>query len=143
MNLPPAAEGHAIVLFDGVCHFCCTSVQFIIARDPAGFFKFASQQSDLGRGLLTAVNLTTAVETIVLIQDGVASTRSDAALKIASRLAQPWPLCRIFQLLPRFLRDAIYNFVARNRHRWFGRRETCWMPGPEIRKRFLDLTNPT
>jgi len=139
MNSEPAAEDRrAIILFDGVCNFCCASVQFIIARDPRGFFSFASQQSSAGKAMLAAAGLPDAMDTFVLIEQGVAYTRSAAALKVASRLTFPWPLCSVGWLVPGFLRDAVYRIIARNRYRWFGQKETCWVPTPEIRKRFIE-----
>ena len=138
MATVPAAEAHrAIILFDGVCNFCCASVQFIIARDPQGYFKFASQQSEVGRELLAFANLPATMDTFVLIEDKAIYTRSAAALQVASRLTQPWPLCAVFWLVPVWLRDAAYRLLARNRYRWFGQKEVCWVPTPEIRARFL------
>jgi len=137
MSFPPDAEGHAIILFDGVCNFCCSSVQFIIQRDPRGHFKFASQQSDVGKALLTFANLPLTMDTFVVIESKAIYTRSAAALKVAAKLTQPWPLCAIFWLVPSFLRDAAYRLIARNRYRWFGQKEQCWVPTPEIRGRFL------
>jgi predicted DCC family thiol-disulfide oxidoreductase YuxK len=130
-------KDHAIILFDGVCNFCCASVQFIIARDPQGYFQFASQQSDLGQAMLAAAHLPATLETFVLVEGSTVSTRSTAALKVTSRLTQPWPLCAVFWLVPRFLRDVVYRWIAKNRYRWFGQKETCWLPTPEIRARFL------
>jgi predicted DCC family thiol-disulfide oxidoreductase YuxK len=132
-----ADEDHALILFDGVCNFCCASVQFIIARDPRGCFQFASQQSALGRQMLTEAGLPLTMDTFVLIERGIAHARSTAALKVASRLTFPWPLCAVFWLVPRFIRDALYQIIARNRYRWFGQKESCWVPAPEIRARFL------
>ncbi len=132
-----ADDHHAIILFDGVCNFCCASVQFIIARDPQGYFKFASQQSDLGKTLLAEANLPAAMETFVLIEGQAVYTRSSAALKVAAKLTSPWPLGAVFWLVPRFLRDAVYRLIAKNRYRWFGQKESCWLPTPEIRARFL------
>lgn len=139
MNTEPAAEDRrAIILFDGVCNFCCASVQFIIARDPQGHFKFASQQSSQGKALLAAAGLPDSMDTFVLVENGVAFTRSTAALKVAARLTFPWPLCSVGWLLPAFLRDAAYRIIARNRYRWFGQKESCWVPTPEIRARFVE-----
>lgn len=137
MSFPPDAEGHAIILFDGVCNFCCSSVQFIIARDPGGHFLFASQQSETGRNLLAFANLPPTMDTFVAIEGKAIYTRSAAALKVASKLTQPWPLCAVFWLVPGFIRDAAYRLIARNRYRWFGQKEACWVPTPEIRARFL------
>ncbi len=135
-----AADGrqHAIILFDGVCNFCCASVQFIIARDRAGWFRFASQQSDIGQSLLLSAGLPAGVaDTFVVIEDNSVFTRSAAALKVAARLPWPWPVCGVFWMLPRLIRDAVYRVVARNRYRWFGQTETCWVPTPEIASRFI------
>ena len=139
MNTKPAAEArHAIILFDGVCNLCCASVQFIIAHDPKGYFTFASQQSSLGKALLSAAGLPATMDTFVLIENGVFFTRSAAALKVARRLTLPWPLFSFGWLVPRLLRDAAYGVVSRNRYHWFGQKETCWVPTPEIRKRFIE-----
>jgi predicted DCC family thiol-disulfide oxidoreductase YuxK len=130
-------EAHALILFDGVCNFCCASVQFIIARDPAGYFQFASQQSALGQQKLVEAGLPLSMDTFVLIENGIARTRSAAALNVAARLTFPWPLCVVFRLVPAFIRDAAYEVIARNRYRWFGQKESCWVPTPEIRVRFV------
>ena len=128
----------SIVLYDGVCHFCTASVQFIIKRDPTARFRFASQQSPTGRALLAKAGLPQSMDTFVLIESDQAYTRSTAALKVASQLSGAWWLFGIFWLMPRSIRDAAYGVVARNRYRWFGKRETCWVPTPEIRARFID-----
>ncbi|MEN9937451.1 MAG: hypothetical protein RLZZ387_4030 [Chloroflexota bacterium] len=130
----------AIILFDGVCNLCQWSVRFIIARDPREVFRFASLQSHAGRELLAAHGLPTptAPESVVLVQSGKAYVESEAALRIARRLRPPWSLLYALIVAPRPLRDAIYRFVARNRYRWFGRQEACWLPTPELRGRFLE-----
>ena len=136
--VPAADEQHAVILFDGVCNFCCWSVQFIIARDPKGHFRFASQQSDIGQSMLARAGLPAGTaDTFVLVENKAIFTRSAAALKVAARLRWPWPLCGIFWLLPQSIRDWAYRLVARNRYRWFGQKDTCWVPGPEIAGRFL------
>ena len=132
------APAHPIVLFDGVCHFCTASVQFIIKRDPSGQFQFASQQSNAGRALLAKAGLPETMDTFVLVESDHTYTRSTAALKVAAKLSGAWWLCGIFWIVPRFVRDACYSVVARNRYRWFGKHESCWVPTPEIRARFLD-----
>lgn len=140
MNTAPAADAHhGIILFDGVCNFCCWSVQFIIERDPKAYFRFASQQSARGQSLLAFAGLPPGTaDTFVLIEDKAIFTRSAAALKVAARLRWPWPLCGVFRVLPQGLRDWAYRLLARNRYRWFGQKETCWLPGPDIARRFLD-----
>jgi predicted DCC family thiol-disulfide oxidoreductase YuxK len=129
---------NATVLFDGECNLCNGSVQFILRRDPAGRFRFASLQSDAGRELRHQYGLhTESIDTVVLIAGDKAYTRSDAALGIARRLGGLWPVLYVGMIVPRFIRDRIYNFIARNRYRWFGKRESCYMPTPELRGRFL------
>ena len=134
-----ADEHQAIILFDGVCNFCCWSVQFIIARDPKGCFRFASQQSATGQSLLASAGLPPgAADTFVLVEGKAIFTRSTAALKVASHLRWPWPACGVLWLLPQGIRDWAYRLLARNRYRLFGQKETCWVPSQEITRRFLD-----
>jgi predicted DCC family thiol-disulfide oxidoreductase YuxK len=129
----------ATILFDGVCNLCSGFVQFVINRDPNGYFRFASLQSDVGQALLTQHGLTPAItpETIILLENGHAYAYSSAVLRIFRRLGGGWPLLYAGRVLPRFLRDAAYRFVARHRYQWFGREEACWLPTPALRQRFL------
>jgi predicted DCC family thiol-disulfide oxidoreductase YuxK len=114
-----------VVLFDGFCNLCNGLVRFIAANDPAGRFRFLSLQSPQAAELLAATGGPPADESIVLLDYGRRFERSDAALYLALGLRFPWPLAFAFILLPRSLRDAVYRWIARNRYRWFGRRETC------------------
>jgi predicted DCC family thiol-disulfide oxidoreductase YuxK len=133
-------RGSSIVLFDGVCNLCNGFVNWVIDRDPASRFRFVPLQSEAGRGALEAVGRSgDDLGTIVLIEGGRSFVRSDAALRIAGGLNSPVRIVRsVFGWLPRWLRDAGYRLVAANRYRWFGRRESCRMPTPELRARFLD-----
>ena len=126
-----------MILFDGVCNLCNGFVQFVIARDPARRFRFASLQSEAGRRSLEAAGAGNSAETVVLVEDGRAFTRSTAALRIARCLRFPWPLAFALIVVPRPLRDQVYDWVARNRYRWFGKRDVCMVPTPELRDRFL------
>ncbi len=131
-------EDHPVVLFDGVCNFCAASVQFIIRRDPQGLFRFAAYQSDAGKSLCAQHGVDAgALDTFALIVDGRALFRSDAALATATRLGGLWRLLAVFRLVPRAVRDAVYRLIARNRYRWFGRRESCMVPDADVRHRFL------
>lgn len=131
---------HAILLFDGVCELCDQSVQFILKRDLKGYFQFASLQSETGKTLLKQYGLDHLdLETTVLIENGKAYTYSTASLRVIRQLSGAWPLCYVFILIPSFIRNAIYRWVARNRYRWFGKKDTCRMPTPEERARFLDV----
>lgn len=133
-----AEDLHPVVLFDGVCNLCNGSVQFILKRDPQARFRFASLQSDAGRSLLQEHGLDPeALSSVVVIDGGQAWRESSAALRIARYLPGGWKLLRIFTLVPRPLRDAVYRWIARNRYRWFGKMETCWLPTPELKGRFL------
>ena len=123
------------VLFDGVCNLCNGAVRFILARDPADRFRLASLQSEAARRLLGHEG---PGETIVLLEAGKTYTKSTAALRIARGLRFPWPLLYAFAAVPRPLRDLVYDWVARHRYRWFGKRDACPWPTPEVRGRFLE-----
>jgi predicted DCC family thiol-disulfide oxidoreductase YuxK len=133
----------ATILFDGVCNLCNGFVQFVIRHDAAGQFRFAALQSEAARALLAAHGqlLTPAAQadptSVLLVADGRVYSHSAAVLRIAGRLGGLWQLAAVGWLLPSPWRDALYRFVARHRYRWFGRQESCWLPTPELRGRFL------
>lgn len=128
-----------IILFDGVCNLCSSSVQFIIKRDTKLVFKFASLQSDFGQHQLEKFNLDkNSLYSLILIKDGKAYQRSDAALLIARELRGGWSIFYSFIIVPRIIRDLAYNLVAQNRYRFFGKKDACWLPTPELRSRFID-----
>ncbi|MBA2664380.1 MAG: thiol-disulfide oxidoreductase DCC family protein [Bradymonadaceae bacterium] len=132
------AEPASIILFDGVCNLCNGTVQFIIKRDPSMHFGFASLQSEAGRALVVHHGLDPdELDSVVLIEDGRAYTRSTAALRIVRRLPGAWPLLYVLVLVPRPLRNMIYNLIAKNRYNWFGRQLSCMLPTAENRRRFL------
>jgi predicted DCC family thiol-disulfide oxidoreductase YuxK len=127
-----------VILFDGVCNLCTGSVQFILKRDNEKRFSFASLQSAYGQDILKQFALPTDVfNSFILLQDGKIFTRSTAALKMFSQL-KGWGWVKILWIFPRFVRDAVYNLIAKNRYKWFGKKEECWVPTPELRARFLD-----
>ena len=136
-----AGEAHPIVLFDGVCNLCNASVRFLIDRDPKSRLRFASLDSpaareilrDLGRPLLDG-----APDSIVLVEDGCVYERSTAALRIVRHMSGAFWLLGALWIVPRPIRDAVYRWVAANRYRWFGKSDTCLVPTPELRERFLD-----
>lgn len=130
-----------IVLFDGVCNLCQFSVQFIIDRDRRERYRFVSLQSERGAQLLAAhgqAPIQGDPDSILLLRDGKLYSHSEAALRIARHLDGVWFLLSVGLLVPTFIRDAVYRWVARNRYRWFGREEQCRMPTPALRRRFLD-----
>lgn len=129
----------AIILFDGVCNLCSASVQFIIRRDPRGLFRFAALQSDAARSLLAECGVRGPLpDSLMLIEGGRCYARSAAALRIVRRLRLPWPVLYALVAVPRPIRDWAYDFLARHRYRWFGRREACMAPTPELRDRFIE-----
>ena len=134
-----APPGTALLLFDGVCNFCNGSVQYILERDRREAFCFASLQSPLGQKITAAMGIPPqTMDTFVMLENGRAYTRSTAALRVLRRLGGWRALFYGLILFPRPLRDAVYSLIARNRYRWFGKRDSCMMPTPELRRRFLD-----
>ena len=125
-----------IMLFDGVCNLCSKSVQFIIKRDPHNQFLFASLQSEMGKSLLEKHHLSE-VDSVVLIKEDMYYMESDAALEICRHLSSGWKLLAILKVIPSSIRDPLYQFVARNRYRWFGKQDSCMLPTEEMKKRFL------
>lgn len=129
---------HPVVLFDGVCNLCAGTVQFVIGRDPAQHFRFASLQSPAAARLLAEAGVTAPLpDSIVLVDDAGVHVRSAAALRIAHHLRFPWNLSSAFLVVPRPLRDWAYDLVARHRYGWFGRQDICMVPTPDLRSRFL------
>lgn len=127
-----------LLLFDGVCHLCDASVRFIVRRDPAGKIKFAPIQSPLGREIYTRHGLNPAApNTMLFLTPRGVFQASDAALEIARTLGGAWKLAHFFKPMPRALRDAAYDFIARNRYRWFGKDDACMMPTPELKARVV------
>lgn len=132
------APASGTLLFDGVCNLCNGSVRWVIRHDPDARFRFASLQSAAGRALLAGHQLPLdAMATVVLVDGDRHWVKSDAAFEVLSRLGGYWSILRPLRALPRPFRDAIYDLVARHRYRWFGKRDECWVPTPELRARFL------
>ncbi|WP_262690652.1 thiol-disulfide oxidoreductase DCC family protein [Kordiimonas aestuarii] len=129
-----------IMLYDGVCNLCNSSVRFVLKRDTKNIFCFAAIQSHVATELLSGFGVTAQLDTIYLVLDGKLYDRSSAALRIAAKLRFPWRLLAIFLIVPKPLRDAVYNWIGRNRYRWFGRTESCQIPHQDVRKYFLDLS---
>ncbi|WP_066398252.1 thiol-disulfide oxidoreductase DCC family protein [Neobacillus mesonae] len=127
-----------IILFDGVCNFCNSSVQFIIKRDPKGHFKFASLQGEIGQQLLNQHGLNSKMDSFVLIEDDNIFFESTAALRVCRKLKGGWKLLAGLFIVPSPLRNSIYKIIAKNRYKWFGKKDSCMLPRPEWRNRFLD-----
>lgn len=131
-------EANPVVLFDGVCNLCNATVQFIIRHDREGRLRFAALQSETGQKLLAHCGLPVeSFDTFVLAENGRCYTRSTGALRVIRHFPGPWPLLYVLIVIPRPLRDFCYNLVARRRYAWFGKREECMLPTPELRERFL------
>lgn len=131
-------EEKPIILFDGVCNFCNGAVNFIIRQDKKKVFRFAALQSATGQALLEKHGLpSTALNSFVLIERGKAYEKTTAALKVANHLPFYWRWTKVFWIIPAPVRDLFYNTIARNRYKWFGKKEECMIPSPELRSRFL------
>lgn len=127
-----------IILFDGVCNFCNGVVNFIIRQDKKKIFKFAPLQSEAGEKFLSGSSIDRSrMNSFVLVEDGKIYTRSTAALKLYNKLPWYWKWTQVFWLVPARLRDVMYDFVARNRYKWFGKRDVCMVPGKDVRERFV------
>jgi len=128
-----------IILFDGVCNLCNASVNFIIKHDKKEYFKFASLQSDVAKDLLLHFNSKKIKkESIILIEDKKFYQKSTAALRISKKLNGGYKLLYLFIIIPTFIRDLVYSYIAKNRYKWFGKKNNCIIPNQKIKKRFLD-----
>lgn len=127
------------MLFDGVCNLCSGSVQFILKRDKKNQFLFGSLQGDYGQEMLRKYQLpANEFNSFMLIEGEKLYTKSSGALRMLKHLGGAWALLYVLIIVPKFIRDAVYNLVARNRYRWFGKKNECWLPRPEWKARFLD-----
>ncbi|MGM0391360.1 MAG: thiol-disulfide oxidoreductase DCC family protein [Bacteroidota bacterium] len=129
-----------IILFDGVCNLCNNSVNFIIEHDKKDVFRFASLQSEIGRKLTSERGIDSdELDSIVLIEPGVAYfKKSTAALEISKELSGGYSMLKYFSFLPEGLRDGVYDLIANNRYKWFGKKDSCMIPTPELKAKFLD-----
>lgn len=130
---------HPVVLFDGVCNLCSNSVQFVIKHDPKKQFRFASLQSDVGQHVMQHFGLpANELNSFILLEHDKIYTKSTGALRLTKKLNGLWPMLYAFIIVPAFIRNAVYSFVANNRYKWFGKKEACWLPTPELKSLFLD-----
>jgi len=127
----------AIILFDGVCNLCSGAVQWIIKHDKKEHFVFASLQSETGKVLQSKYEIPAEEDSVILIQNNKAYLESSAALRIAGHCSGIWKFWYVFLIVPKFIRDAAYRFIARNRYKWFGKKEECWLPDERLKKRFI------
>jgi predicted DCC family thiol-disulfide oxidoreductase YuxK len=131
-------QAHPVILFDGVCHFCNGTVNFLLKQDREKVFRFAALQSEAGQKLLAQYRLPKDdFDSFILIDDGKAYRSSTAGLRLYNKLPWYWKWSQVFWLVPRPIRDSIYGLIAKNRYKWFGKKDTCMIPTPEVRSRFL------
>lgn len=128
-----------VILFDGVCNLCNNSINHVIDHDPKGKFRFASLQSNYGKSRIEAFGGDSeTLDSVLLVQRGKMYGKSRAALEIARQMSGLYPLLYAFVIVPPFIRNAVYNWIARNRYKWFGKEDSCRMPTPALKARFLD-----
>lgn len=128
-----------IILFDGVCNFCNSSVNFVIKRDKNSVFKFAPIQSERAQEILSSADDSfKKLDSFILVDDGKLYTKTTAALRVCKSLPGLWPLLYAFIIIPAFLRDPFYNLIAKYRYQWFGKADNCMIPTPEVRAKFLN-----
>ncbi|RJP59068.1 MAG: thiol-disulfide oxidoreductase DCC family protein [Ignavibacteriales bacterium] len=126
-----------IILFDGVCNFCNGSVNFLIKRDPNGIFKFAPLQSEIGQQLITKNNITGEIDSIILVKENIVYIKSDALIEIIKELKWYWKMLIIVKILPKKFRDLLYDLIANNRYKWFGKMDSCMIPDENVKSRFI------
>lgn len=133
------SEKEPLLLFDGVCNLCNNAVQFVIKHDNSQSIYFASLQSETGKHYLQKARLPTKeLKSLIFIDKGTIHTRSSGALQMSKYLNYPWKIAYVFILFPKPLRDLVYNLIAKNRYKWFGKKEECMIPTPSVKARFVD-----
>jgi predicted DCC family thiol-disulfide oxidoreductase YuxK len=140
MKISELPKGNKIILFDGNCNLCNSFVQFVIRRDKKNIFRFVALQSKLGEDIRTHIGVQPKkTDSIILYEPNVAYYyKSDAAIEIARTLGGLPSISIVFKIVPTFLRNLIYDYVARNRYKWYGRKESCMVPTPELKAKFLE-----
>ncbi len=132
-------SSQSLILFDGICNFCSYWVQFVMKRDPGKRFRFATLQSAVGQRTFNEIGLPREeLKTMILVDGSKRYFKSTAALHIVKKIGGLWAILFIFIIVPAPIRDLLYNVVAKNRYRWFGKREACFVPAPDMKERFLE-----
>ena len=130
---------HPVILFDGLCNLCSGTVQFIIKHDTKRQFRFASLQSPFGQAVLQQFGLpATELNSFILLENNQIYSKSTGALRVTKKLDGLFKLLYVFIIIPPFIRNGVYNYVAKNRYKWLGKKDACWIPTPELRKLFWD-----
>src|SRR4051812_28574434 len=140
MKISELPKGKKIILFDGVCNLCNSFVQFVIKRDKSDIFRFVPLQSDLGQQILNHIGIDPKhIDSMILYEPGIAYFyKSNAAIEISRSLGGFLSMAAGFKLLPNFVRNPIYDYVAKNRYKWYGKKESCMIPTPELKAKFLE-----
>jgi len=139
MTIKHLHKDKSIIFFDGVCNLCEGFVQWVIRRDPDGYFHFSSLQSDFAKSFFeNATEDPGDLNSVLLFHEGKFYKNSDVSFKVVRQIGIPWAFLYPFRLVPRIIRDNIYRWVAKNRYKWFGKKEACMIPTPELQSRFLD-----
>ena len=129
---------YEIILFDGVCNLCNSSVNFVIKHDKKNRYRFAALQSDIGKDLVNQFGIDpNETDSIILIKGQKHYIRSSAALRVAKGLSGGYPLFYVFMIIPTFIRNWVYDYIAKNRYKWYGMSESCMIPTEELKSRFL------
>lgn len=136
LNLP---QNKKIILFDGVCNLCDSAVQFVIQHDKKDIFRFVAIQSELGQQILKHIGINLIyIDSIILYEPGIAYYyKSQAALEIAKNLAGFWHFGTVFRIIPTGISNQLYDYIAQNRYKWYGKKENCMVPTPEVKSKFL------
>ena len=139
MKIEDLPKDKKIILFDGVCNLCEASINFIIEKDKKDIFRFVSLQSELGLNIIKYLGIdTNQIDSIILYEPGIAYYyKAEAALKIAGKLSGIYNLLWLFSFLPVNITNSIYDYIAKNRYKWYGKKEACLLPTPELKSKFL------
>ncbi|MFT5077566.1 MAG: putative DCC family thiol-disulfide oxidoreductase YuxK [Planctomycetota bacterium] len=128
----------SIILFDGVCNLCNSSINFVIKRDKKDEFRFTALQEEPGISLLKHHHIDTKdTDSIILIENDTVYVKSSAALRVSRKLSGAWPLMYGFMIVPAFIRNGVYDYIAKNRYKWYGKQDSCMIPNPELNNKFL------
>ncbi|MEO8517118.1 MAG: DCC1-like thiol-disulfide oxidoreductase family protein [Flavobacterium sp.] len=140
MEITDLPKNKKIILFDGVCNLCNSSVQYIIKHDTKDVFRFVSLQSELGQKIINHIGIAQMhIDSIILYEPGIAYYyKSSAALQIAKDLSGIVTYATIFKIIPAGIRNIVYDYVAKNRYKWYGKQESCMIPTPELKSKFLE-----
>lgn len=135
-NLP---QDKKIILFDGVCNLCNSAVQFVIRHDKKDVFRFVALQSELGQNILKHIGIDPKyIDSVILYEPGVAYYyKSAAAIEIAKNLGGFWHLGTVFRVIPTGISNQVYDYIAKNRYKWYGKKDSCMVPSPELESKFL------